>query len=339
MNGEPTFSVRIGSSSGAQEIVDRAVFAEQVGFDQVWTGNDIFGSPGLVYLAAIAMRTSRIRFGSGVMDPVSLHPAQIAAYASGLQELSGDRFLLGLGAGSEVFFSWAGIETASPVRRTREAVVAIRELVNGRSPAGVPGAGHGWTEQAVLKRPRPVPIYVGAMGPRMIEMTGRYADGALPLCLPPSHVFHVMEQLKVGAEKAGRRVADLDVAACTWVSIADDRAVARRLLATHIAEYSGSLSTAALEQNGFDPAEFARTQALVLEGREEDAIASVTDDMMRLGIAGGVDDVIDQCGALLDAGVRHISFGPPMGPDTVESTRLLGEKVLPVLRAELSHHH
>lgn len=333
---DPVFSVRIGGApGGVQGIVDRAVFAEEVGFDQVWTGNDIFGASGLVHLAAIAMKTSRIRFGSGILDPVSLHPAQIAMYASELQELSGDRFLLGLGAGSDVFFSWAGIEPVTPVRRTREAVVAIRELVHGRSPEGVPGAGEGWTSQAVLKNPRPVPIYVGAMGPRMIEMTGRYADGALPLCLPPTHVFNVMEQLRIGAEKAGRAVTSLDVAACVWVSIAEDRSVARRLLAAHIAEYGGSLSTAALEQNGLDPDEFARTQGLMLEGRRDDAIASVTDGMMRLGIAGSVGDVIDQCGALIEAGARHISFGPPMGPDTQESTRLLGAKVLPELRAQL----
>lgn len=330
-----TFSVRIGTQSGVADLADRAVFAEEMGFDQVWTGNDVFGRPGLVQLAAIAMRTSRIRFGSGVIDPVTIHPAQIAMFASGLQDLSGGRFLLGLGAGSEVFFSWAGITPASPVVRTREAVLAIKELVAGRSPAGVPGAGAGWTENARLKDPRPTPVYVGAMGPKMLEMTGRYADGALPLCLPPTHVFNVMRQLEAGAARAGRDVAELDVAACVWVSIADDRDVARRLMAHHIAEYSGSLSTDALLANGLDPEEFARTQALVSAGRTEDAIDSVTDDMMRLGIVGGPDEVIDQCGALISAGARHISFGPPMGPDTQASVRLLGERVLPALRRTL----
>jgi 5,10-methylenetetrahydromethanopterin reductase len=335
MNRPVTFSARIGSPLGVSDLADRAVFAEEMGFDQVWTGNDVFGRPGLVQLAAIAMRTSRIKFGSGVIDPVTLHPAQIAMFASGLQDLSGDRFLLGLGAGSEVFFSWAGIQPDSPVKRTREAVVAIKELVNGRSPVGVPGAREGWTEQAVLKYWRPTPVYVGAMGPKMLEMTGRYADGALPLCLPPTHVFNVITQLQTGAARAGRSVDDLDVAACVWVAIADDRAEARRLMAHHIAEYSGSLSVEALRQNDMDPDEFARTQHLMLEGRTDEAIASVTDDMMRLGIVGGVDDVIEQCGALIEAGARHISFGPPMGPDIAASVRLLGERVLPVLRGML----
>ncbi|GAA2245472.1 LLM class flavin-dependent oxidoreductase [Herbiconiux moechotypicola] len=330
-----TFSARIGSASaGVEALADRALLAEESGFDQVWTGNDLFGHSGLVGLAAIAMRTTRIRFGSGVMDPVSLHPAQIASYASALQELSGDRFLLGLGAGSDVFFSWAGLTPPPPVVRTRQAVLAIRELLAGRSPMGVPGVADGWTEQAVLHDPRPTPIYVGAMGPKMIAMTGRIADGALSLCLPPRHVFGVIDQLKAGAESAGRSIDDLDVAACVWVSISDDRDEARALLAKHIALYSGSLSTAALEANGLDPEEFARTQALMSEGREADAVASVTDSMLELGIVGEAAEVIDQCGALIAAGARHISFGPPMGPDPAAALRLLGSQVLPRLREQ-----
>jgi 5,10-methylenetetrahydromethanopterin reductase len=328
-----TFSARIGGTAGSPDaLADRAVLAEESGFDQVWTGNDLFGHSGLVALVAIAMRTTRIGFGSGVMDPVSLHPAQIASFASALQELSGDRFHLGLGAGSDVFFSWAGLTPPPPVVRTRQALIAIRALLEGRSPAGLDGVADGWTEQAVLRGPRPTPIYVGALGPKMIEMTGRLADGALSLCLPPRHVFTVIDQLKAGARKAGRSIDDLDVAACVWVSISDDRDEARALLARHIAVYSGSLSTEALVSNGLDPEEFARTQQLMLEGREADATASVTDSMLQLGIVGEAAEVIDQCGALIDAGARHISFGPPMAPDPAKALRLLGSQVLPELR-------
>lgn len=329
---ELVFSVRIGGH-GVLAVAEKAVVAETAGFDQIWTGNDLFGEPGLVTLAAIAMKTSRIRFGSGVIDPVSLHPAQIAMFASGLQEISGDRFLLGLGAGSDVFFSWAGIEPKKPVVRTREAVLAIRELVAGRSPAGVPGAGDFWTPNAKLRSFRPVPIYIGAMGPRMLDLTGRIADGALPLCLPPRHVYRVVDQISAGAARTGRTIDNLDVAACVWASISDDRDEARALMARHIALYSGSLSTDALAANGLDPQEFAHTQELMLAGREQEAFDSVTDSMLELGIVGGVDDVIEQCAQLIDAGVKHISFGPPMGPDPMGAVRLIGAKVLPALRA------
>jgi 5,10-methylenetetrahydromethanopterin reductase len=219
--------------------------------------------------------------------------------------------------------------------RTREAVIAIRELLAGRSPAGVPGAAPGWTAQAVPRVARTTQVYIGALGPRMLELAGRLADGALALCLPPRHVHRVVEHIGIGATKAGRRIEELDVAACVWVSIADDRAEARRLLAEHVARYSGSLSPDALAANGFDPTDFARTQQLMDQRQPAAAVASVTESMLELGIVGAVDDVIDRCAGLIESGVRHISFGPPLGPDRLASIRLLGRRVLPVLRAQL----
>lgn len=336
MGRDLVLSVRVGGAGhGTRGLAAAAENAEEAGFDQVWAGNDIFGPPGIAGLAAMLTATSRISVGAGVLDPVSLHPAQIAQLASGFQELSGDRFLLGLGAGSDLFLSWGGLYPPKPVVRTRQAIIAIRELTHGRSPAGVPGAGGFWAEQARIQQPRPVPIYVGAMGPRMLEMTGRYADGALPLCLPPRQVYRAMEQIAAGAAKAGRTVRDLDVAACLWCSIDTDADAARTLLARHIAHYSGSLSTDALVANGLDPEEFARTQQLVLDGDEDGAVAMVLNSstMLGLGIAGGTTDVIDQCGTLIEAGARHLSFGPPMGPDALAAVALLGKEVLPVLRS------
>jgi 5,10-methylenetetrahydromethanopterin reductase len=89
VNGELTFSARIGSKGGIRALVNEAVALEVAGFDQVWVSNDLFGQSGLVGLSAIAALTSRIKFGSGVLDPVTLHPVQIAMAASSLQELSG----------------------------------------------------------------------------------------------------------------------------------------------------------------------------------------------------------------------------------------------------------
>jgi 5,10-methylenetetrahydromethanopterin reductase len=330
-----TFSVRLGGGRrGIQGIVDLTVHAEAMGFDQAFAGNDIFGPPGLVRIAPMLMATTRIKVGSAVFDAVSIHPAQLAQVASGYQELSDGRFILGLGAGSDTFFSFAGLKPPKPVPRTREAVVAIRELTNGRSPAGVPGAGEGWTEQARLEEPQPVPIYVGAMGPKMLAMAGRYADGALPLCLPPAQVHRAMESVRAGAEAAGRDFDELDVAACVWCCIDEDREAARRLLARFIAQYSGSLSTDTLAANGLDPEEFARTQQLMLEGREDEAVAAVlrSSTMLSLGIVGGAAEVIEQCETLIDAGARHLSFGPPMGSDMPAALSLLGQRVLPEMR-------
>lgn len=334
MSTRTIFSVRGGGDP--RRMVDLAVQAEEVGFDQIWTGNDIFGEPGLVSLTAMLYATSRITVGSGVIDPVSIHPAQIAQFAAGLQTFSGGRFVLGLGAGSQVFFDWAGISPLGPVPRTRNAVRAIRALTRGESPAALGVGFEDWTAQAVLRQPASVPVYVGAMGPKMLAMAGRHADGALPLCLPPQQVFDARDQILAGARAAGRDESEVDIAACLWCAIDDDGDRARYVLAEHIAAYSGSLAEAVLVRHGFDPEEFARTQSLMLEGRREDAIASVlgSSTMLTLGIAGGVGDVINQCVQLMSSGVSHLSFGPPMGQDMHYAMTLLGEKAIPQLRRE-----
>lgn len=332
MSGALTFGARIGSKGGIRALVNEAVALENAGFDQVWVSNDLFGQSGLVGLSAIAALTTRIKFGSGVLDPVTLHPVQIAMAASSLQELSGDRFLLGLGAGSDVFFGWAGIIPIRPVPRTRQAITTVRALLAGESPMHVDGLDSVYTEQAVLHAPRPTPIYVGAMGPKMLQMTGRLADGALALCLPPSQYHQVATQIGAGAEAAGRSLDDMDIAACLWCSVDDDAEQARRAMAAQIARYAGSLSVDALLGAGQDPAEFAHVASLIAAGRPDDAIDAVSPRMLQLGIVGGTNDVIDQCLDLLTQGVRHLSFGPPMGPSPAAALALFGKVVLPALR-------
>lgn len=335
----PVFSVRLGGAP--REMADVARQAEELGFDQIWTGNDLFGGPGIANMAAMLHATSRIAVGSAVFDPVSIHPAQLAQLASGFQDLSGGRFLLGVGAGSDVFFSLGGIEAPRPLPRLREAVVAIKALTRGVSPAGLPGVRPGWAPRGVVKAPRPVPVYVGGMGPKILRMAGAHADGALPLCLPPTQVLQVMDQMRGGAVDAGRDMADLDVAACLWCSVDTDPDVARLRLAHHIAEYSGSLSVDALLAAGLDPQEFQHVQALVLEGRTDDAVEHVrrSPGMLGLGVVGGVDELVDQCAALVDAGVRHISFGPPFSATPCDALDLLGGRVVPQLRAMFPPNH
>ncbi len=329
-----TFSARIGTGIQVRDFRTIAQIAEDSGFDQIWTGNDLFKRSGIVPVTLALAATSRIKVGSSVLNPVSLHPAEIAMLAANLQDLSGGRYLLGIGAGSEVYLRWAGVEPTSPVRRTREGMLAVRALLNGASPAGVPGVAAGWQPAARLEAgAAPTPIYLGGMGPRMLELAGREADGVLALCLPPSRYHWVTERIAAGAQKRGRSIDDLDVACCVWVAIDSDRGRAETMLAEKIALYSGALSRDALAGAGFDPDDFLRLQQLVDAGDVQGATRAVTRQMLTLGIAGDVPAVIDRCQELIDEGVRHLSFGHPHGADRVEAIKVLGSQVLPALRS------
>lgn len=242
-----------------------------------------------------------------------------------MHEVSGGRFRVGIGAGADEFLEWAGLTPERPLARTRRALRELRALLAG----GVPDR---WRGEAHLRTgPAPVPIYVGAMGPRMLELAGELADGALPLLFPPEHYATAAGQVGAGARRAGRDPGSLDVAACIWCSIDDHPVRARRALAEKIAYYGASFSPYLLDRASLSRADFQPIQAAMAAGESERAADLVTPAMLRLGIAGGPEEVAARCRDLLAAGARHLSFGPPLGPDPEGAVAVLGREVLPGL--------
>ncbi len=324
-------SVRWGSGVSGRDFRDAAVLAERYGFDQIWSGNEVFQRSGIIPYTLALDATERIEVGSSVLNPVSMHAVDIADITASLQDFSGGRFVLGIGAGSQVRLPWAGLNPPPPVVRTRRALRAVRALLEGRSPADVPGAGEGWQPMAKLADGAcaPTRIYLGSMGPKMLQLAGREADGVIALCLPPTRFHWVQEQIDIGSDGAER---PFDLGCGLWVSIDEDRDLARGLLAELIAKEAGALSDDALEGAGYDLEKFTRIKELHSSGRVAQSVALVDNRMLRLGIAGNVSDVIDQCLDLIDQGARHISFGGRLGPRRLEAIELIGSRVLPELR-------
>lgn len=287
--------------------------------------NDLFWRSAPVLLTAAAAATSRIALGAGVFNPVSMHASEIAMAAASLHEVSGGRFLLGIGAGADRFLDWARLAPRPPVARTRKAIVELRALLSGEAPAG-------WSDEGRLRtEPVSVPIYVGAMGPHMLELAGELADGVLPLLFPPEHYPVAAAQVAQGARRAGRDPGSIDVAACVWCSIDDDGERARRALAEKIAYYGPSFSPYLLERAGLSPEDFQPVVDALSRKDAERAVELVTPRMLSLGIAGNVQEVAERCLGLVAAGARHISFGPPLGPDPERAVASLGREVLPLL--------
>ena len=321
------FSVRFNNDVSVAQFVRVASLAEENGLDQVWVSNDLFWRSASVLIAAAASVTSRIALGVGVFNPVSMQVTEIAMAATALNELSSGRFRLGIGAGADRFLGWAGLPTASPVARTRRALMELRSLLAGESPAGWPREGRLATGRS------DVPIYVGAMGPRMLELAGELADGALPLLLPPEHYTDAIGRIAAGARRAGRDVADLDVAACVWCSIADDPIAARGAMASKIAYYGPSFHASLLARESLTARDFEPIERALANDGIDTAADLVTPQMLRLGIVGTADEVIARCEQLIRSGAGHVSFGPPLGPDVERAIRILGREVLPALRA------
>jgi 5,10-methylenetetrahydromethanopterin reductase len=327
------FSLRLNNDLSPEQYVALARAAERFGFDQLWISNDLFLRSAPVLLTAVAAATERIELGTGILNPHTIHPAELAMLAATMDEVSGARFNLGLGAGAADFLAWVGIDDPRPGATMRETIAAVRAWLAGEPPP--PGRFVRDPAAAYLRfRPRRVtPIYLGAMGPAMLRLAGELADGVLPLLFPPEHYFTVRPLIDEGGAKRGGTLGALDLAACVWVSLDDDASAARRALAEKIAYYGHAIGALILDRLGLAREDFARIEHAVMVERDLARAATMVDArMLRIGIAGNAADVVARLAPLVDAGVRHVSFGPPLGPDPLRAVALLGEKVLPALR-------
>jgi 5,10-methylenetetrahydromethanopterin reductase len=330
------FSIRVNNDLTLPEYVALAQAAEAAGFNQFWVSNDLFLRSAPVILAAIGGVTDTIEVGSCILNPYTINPAELAMLAATMDELTNCRFNLGLSAGASDFLTWVGLEHGKPIAAMRETIVAIRSLLAGeRQPQD--GTFLRWTDDAYLRfdAPRVTPIYLGALGPNMLRLAGEIADGVLPLLFPPEHYFEVQTYLQEGKALRPPKLGELDFAACIWVSLAEDAAAARRVLAEKVAYYGPHLSPLILKRLGLTDADFSPIkQTVIAENNLDRATGMVTEQMLTIGVVGQPDDLIARLEPLVEAGARHLSFGPPLGPDPLAAIKLMGQHVLPHFRAE-----
>jgi probable F420-dependent oxidoreductase len=184
--------------------VDLCARAETLGYTDVWSA-EANGTDGFSPLAAVAVRTGKVRLGVGVIPVYTRPPALTAMSAAGLQQLSGGRFALGVGASTPaIVAAWMGEDYAQPVERVREYVQVLRDLLSGRK---VDHTGPGYRVRGFRLGIDPggtVPIHIAALGPRMCRLAGAVADGVVFFLMTPEGVADALGHVRAGAEEAGR---------------------------------------------------------------------------------------------------------------------------------------
>jgi 5,10-methylenetetrahydromethanopterin reductase len=218
--------------------------AEAAGFDAVWQAESRLVREATVPMAAFAAVTDRIKIGSGVVDCWSRNPARLAATFSTLDDLAPGRVILGIGAWWDPLAAKVGISRAKPLTAMREIVTAVRGLLNNES---VTFDGHHVHLDGVEldyvyqeRRPKDVPIYIGATGMQMMELTGEIADGVvLNYLVAPDYNRQAMQHLAIGAERASRSVDDIDRPQLVVCSVHEDRATAIDMARLMVTQYLG----------------------------------------------------------------------------------------------------
>ncbi len=279
--------VAIGAVVASPEDATFVVEAERLGAAQVWAP-EAWGYDALTPLAYLAARTSTITLASGIVQMGARTPAMLAMTAMSLQALSGGRFVLGLGtSGPQVMEGWHGVRFPSPLAATRETIEIVRQVAAGERLAHdgavfqLPLRGGPGRALRSMAPPVAVPIYIAALGPKNLELTGELADGWLGNAFMPEHASAFTDHLAAGAARAGRSLVDLDLVIPVAVEITDD---ADEAAARHARGYAFTIGAMGSRHQNFYNAAFTRqgygdevraVQDLWLAGRREEAAALV----------------------------------------------------------------
>ena len=315
------------SMEPVRETVAMAKACEQAGFDAFWIAeaypwwrkHSFEARSSTAVLAVIAAQTRRIQLGWGIISPYTRHPVQIAMEARVMQDLAGDRFLLGLGA-SKIFMKEIGEgegEKVGPATVMRESIEVIKGVLKGDAfhyegkvfQASVPPL------KPDAHTPRGIPpIYVAGTGPVLQKMSGVVGDGLLTASITtPAFVRYSRKNMEEGARKAGKDPAALVLGSVIVGSIGLDSAKGKEgageqvYLANETSEHQGlSRRPAGMRRPDLDE---LRPMADAMEkGGRKAAAKAVTDDILRkvCPIAGTPHECIQRIEEYRDAGCTHI---------------------------------
>jgi F420-dependent oxidoreductase-like protein len=284
-----------------------AVAAERIGVDSLWIP-EVWGYDALTGLAYLAAKTSSIQLGTFVVQLGSRSPAMLATSALSLEELSSGRFILGIGtSGPRVMEGWHGVRFRKPVQTTRETIEIVRIISRGErlEHAGeiypLPLPDSRGAALRPLVRPDHVPVYVAAMGPQNLRLTGEAADGWLGNAFIPEAAEVFLGPLREGAQRAGRTLDQLDLVAPVAVEFHDDQASADAAARRHADGYAFTIGAMGVGgQNFYNDAftrlgygdEVSTVAELWRAGKHDEARSSVPLDLGRLTNLLGTDDII-----------------------------------------------
>ncbi|WP_327090422.1 LLM class F420-dependent oxidoreductase [Nonomuraea sp. NBC_01738] len=319
----------------ADDATETVLAAERLGYDSVWTA-EAYGSDAFTPLAWYGARTSRIKLGTSVVQLSARTPAATAMTAMTLDHLTGGRLLLGVGAsGPQVVEGWYGRPFAKPLARTREYVDIMRKVWRREEPVTSDGPHYPLPYPGELGKPlklithplrQEIPVYLGAEGPRNVELAAEIGQGWLPLFAFPAKIEEMY-----GPSLAGRS-PDFDIAAMVMVIISDDVRSALDGVKMMLTLYIGGMGAKhrnfhadIIGRMGFAEAA-EHIQALYLAGRRDEAFRAIPDELADgISLVGPPGRIKERLEAWHKSPVTSLLV---MGPRDEQSLRTVRDLVL-----------
>lgn len=329
--------------------MDMILQAEELGYDAVWTA-EAYGSDAVSPAAWILAGTRRIKVGTCIMQMSARTPAMTAMTALTLSELSGNRFILGLGAsGPQVVEGWHGVPYGKPLTRTREYIGILRRIMAREGPVEHQGTyyhmpnreegttGLGKPLKSILGANTDIPIYTASITPAGLACAAEVADGVFPIFMSPEKFSVIGDHLQTGFDRAAqpKSLDDFTVAPNIPVVLGDDVAACRAPLRDYLALYIGGMG--AKNQNfytryasslGYEE-EAERIQSLYLAGDKQGAAAAVPDALIdEIALVGPAERIRERASAWRSAASRGEVDSVLFGVMQVEALPLLADVFL-----------
>jgi len=300
--------------------------AEQLGVDSIWSPEG-WGFDGATPLAFLAGKTSTIKLGTGILQIGARTPANLAMTALSLQSISGGRFMLGIGtSGPQVIEGLHGIAFDHPVHRTRETIEILRKAFKGERLVyegkhfQLPVREGEGKAMRLSAPPADVPIYIAAMGPANLRLTGEVADGWRGIYVMPEEAKVSIKRIEEGAAKVGRSIGQLELNSGGTVWFTEEPDIAIEELSARLAFTLGGMGS---KQNNFYNNSYSRAgfaeqakeiQRLWLEGKHAEARALVPRELAAKTHLVGTDEMVkDRIRAYRDAGFDTLNVAPRQG--------------------------
>jgi F420-dependent oxidoreductase-like protein len=344
-------AIQAGYSPATMQLpMDKILEAERLGFNSAWTA-EAYGSDAVTPAAWILARTTTIKVGTAIMQMPARTPACAAMTAMTLDQLSGGRFIVGVGpSGPQVIEGWHGVPFGRPMTRYREYIKIIRDILRREGPLEfdgyhyqIPYRGEGATGlgkplKSILHGNPNIPIYTASITPAGLRCAGEVADGVFPLWINPERFDLYEEHLQAGFDIAGggKGLDTFEVAPFVDVNMGDDLDACRLPVKQQLALYIGGMG--ARDKNfyndlakrmGYEEAA-VKIQDLFLDGKKAEAAAAVPDQLVdEIALVGSADRIRDRLVVWKEAGAkRHVGEMVIKATTSVEAMRLLAEELL-----------
>jgi F420-dependent oxidoreductase-like protein len=319
-----------GIGPQGDEAVEIVQAAEAAGFDSVWAAES-YGSDVVSILAWLAPQTETIKLGAAIMQVPARPPAAAAMAGATIDALSGGRFMFGFGpSGPQVSEGWYGVDYAKPWGRTREYIEVVREIIAREGPLEHRGEhyqlpmvdGSSGQGKALKLNFHPIrneiPVFVGAIGRKSVEMAAEICDGWIPIFFSPDAFDETWgEHLEAGFAKGGRSREDLEVSPSIQVAIDGDLDTARSVVRAGLLLYLGGMGSRETNfyvdlTHRFGFGEVAdEVQSLYLDGKREDAYNAIPDELVNAtSLIGSEAEVAERLDSFGKIGVDRLICSP-----------------------------